>query len=213
MKRKLLVLGAVCLLSVGLSSCGTKITTEEAHKLVKSYEGEENLKKITTISLQTEGKEDGKSVGKMITEIDLKDFYFYVMMEDPKLGKTEQLFTKDKDQYVLYAGGSKVVIPMSDAAKTLENAFDEIDDNLCVTTTALSTYELICSTGKISYVQDGKKLKFEASSADNSYSFMIDINEQGLMSKAKIKATEAGKVVEISYEVKYNSGLNKKTSI
>ncbi|MEG1565873.1 MAG: hypothetical protein RR342_03955 [Bacilli bacterium] len=213
MKNKSVILCAACLLTVGITSCQSEVTKDEAYKLLNSFKPEDSIKELKTISITSELKEEGTETIKIQIDFDIASTYYYITSKSSTGPEDVELFTKVGEQYILSNSKGSTVIPSTDVLNKFNEKLDIISLSLFITTADLDGLALLCGDGKISYYKDGNNVKFEAKSKDEKIVYNYEINELGLTTKQVIKNVIDGKASEGNTSFKYNGHINKKSKL
>lgn len=206
MKKQKIILGAVCVMSACLTSCGeSTISYEEAIKKIESYDHEAAIATIETLSVEILGSE-GTSESKMILQVDTKNPYIYTFSEDKGV-KIESLLSSKDGKYTYTALGTSLEVTETYASTLTKTMLSSFAPVLFVEKGTIS----FATSADASIKSNGKNLliSFKGTFERKTGEIELSVNDFGLIEKFYSKVGD----VKSSIKAVYNGSISKKTSL
>ncbi|MEG0034438.1 MAG: hypothetical protein RR734_02485 [Bacilli bacterium] len=215
MKNKIFIISAACLLSVGLTSCESKITQDEAIALLNSYEPLKEFKDLHSIVYTVSTTTNGESTPNQIVHIDFKNLYYY-SFEDKPLPQVplEILIFKEDSQYTMCSshGGGYVSITAPEARNYISAEKTYLDYLASFNANTILNFHY---DGEITYAKKGNALMIHGTLVTETIesTCLTELNDRGLVTKDEINVTSPTTTETFLRKAEYNVAISKKTRL
>ncbi|MEG2341712.1 MAG: hypothetical protein RSB95_01075 [Bacilli bacterium] len=216
MKNKIFLISAACLLSVGLTSCESSISSEEAKTLLNSYNASQEFDALNSIVYTASTITNGESTLNQIVHIDLKDLYYYSSIVMPNMS-LEALIFKADGQYNMCSSlaGSCVSISAPEAQNQIATGKTSLASLASFNSTSFVEFSTSFANGSITYTKKGNALTIDAnlSAKDTESKHLLELNDRGLITHEEVSIVTPTTSQIVSIKAEYNVAITKKTQL